>query len=90
MIEGILGILFNFMGSLLTPPSSFQANPLTICTIIISAILIVSAILIKLKITVKIVSWISLVLSIILVLSIYEFLPAILGIIGSIILIKSK
>jgi len=90
LIAGILGILFNFMGSLITPPTSFQLNPLTISTIVISILLIVSATLIKLNKSIKIVSWISLVLSILLILSIYEWLPAILGIIGSIISLRSK
>ena len=90
LIAGILGILLNFIGPLLTPPVPFKFNPLTISAIIVSSILIILAILVKLNKSTKLVSWISLVLSILLIFTIYEWLPAILGIVGSIISLKSK
>lgn len=91
IVAGVLGILFNFMGSWTIPPSTFELNFITFSTILISSLLIFSAILVIFNKLTKIVSWASLFLSILLIVSIYEWLPGVLGVVGAIIsLRKSK
>jgi hypothetical protein len=83
LIAGALGILFNFIGEFIIPPTSFQLNPLTAVALVLSGLLVIFGGLIKWNKYAKIIPWISLAISVVLILSLYEWLPGLLGVLGS-------